>query len=1005
VLGAYAFHYDDWVRRLSARLERDTAMPSDRPLSRIPPPIRTSLPPLLRVGRCTVEARLGVLARDGKAVALGRRAFKVLVVLLEADGELVSNEDILLRVWDGTVVEHNTVQAQISALRRALGNDRALLKTYSGRGYRLMTASQSSLATSTDIRASATDTRDRPIVSNLPSPNSELIGRQAALDDLIELLTEHRLVTVAGPGGIGKTRLVIEAATRSIATFPGGVFFVDLAALSDASLVAATIIAGTHIEAGFEASLEERARALGKEPVLIVLDNCEHLVVAATRAAETMLSANTSVHVVATSREPLRASGEVIYRVASLEVPNPSSNTGETLRARGASRLFLERAGVDNRQRADPALPDAIAKICRDLDGIPLAIELAAARASSLGIQEVFSRLHECLDLLRGGNRTALPRQRTLRATLEWSHDLLSDSERIVFRRLAVFVGGFQMEAACRVACDGRLSEIEVVGQIGDLVEKSMVSSDLEPANRRYRLLETTRAFALERLIAADELDDVARRHTVYRIETLTRVDTQSQTPRHTPALAGFRMDIDNLRAALDWANSDHGDEALGFVLASYVAPVMLDLQLIDECRTRAARALARKPSASRVTPEQELRLRTVVATAQVYINGPGRQAMQSWTETLAAAKAAKDQPFEIRALWGLWTVCTFAGLPREGLSWATLFDEMARLAGLDDAVALSQRILGISHHYLGNQVTARTFLESMIARYVHGAHPIKIGGVMNHGTVARATLARVLWFQGSTDQCLILMRDAVERAVQEDHALTISYVMAESALPISLLVGDRTAAREYLALLSSSSRRQGLIVLQVVGRCYEAILDGDGALSPEALAGLSAALARLSDLDFDLYSADLWCRLAQALLATGRTDEALAICERNLERTRQSGERLWQPELMRTIAFAHLASDRQDALEAAERSLREAMAAARESTCLALELRTATTLAQVLAKRRREAEGVRLLDEVYVRFTEGFDTVDLIDARSLLDTLRVSLHSSSPAPTSRQMT
>ena len=942
-----------------------------------------------------MKPRTGELIREGETVALGRRAFKVLLVLLDAGGELVSNEDILQRVWDGTVVEHNTVQAQISALRKALGEDRSLLRTYPGRGYRLMTPSQDALAAVPGVRApgGADGAFEPPIARHLPLPLTSLIGREAAVEELVDLVSEQRLVTAAGPGGIGKTRLVIEAVRRSARAFDGRVFFADLAALSDGDLVAPTIVAGFGGGAGVHASLADSARALDDGPVLVVLDNCEHLVEAATRAAETLLRANARIHVVATSREPLKASGEVVYRVASLDVPGGASNTGATLNARGASRLFLERAGIDERDLVDdPVRADAIAKITRDLDGIPLAIELAAARARSLGVLEVASRLDECLDLLRGGDRTALPRHRTLRATLEWSHDALSAAERIVLRRLAVFVGGFRLEAACRVASDETLGAIDVVGLVADLVEKSLVSTDQGPAPSRYRLLETTRAFALERLAAADETNTVAERHAGYRLEVLEQVDPHSQTPRHLPTLESFRAEVDNHRAALDWAFGDHGDPRLGFALASRVAPLMLDLLMTEECLSRSMLALARTPPDARGDPVRELKLRTAVASSRVYVEGPGDAAMRSWTEVLVRSRSVGDRGFEIRALWGLWTVCTFAGSSRHALHWAVAFARVARRSGNADSVVLADRVLGIAYHYLGRQPKARARLESMIGRYVHGAHPITMAGLMNHRTVARATLARVLWFQGYPDRAVATMRESVEEALAEDHALSISYVLVECALPLSLLVGDRRGARHHLALLSASSRRQGLVVLQVIGRCYEALLESDGAPSARALVDLTATFDRVSTLHFHAYSADLANRLARALADAGRHDEALALCERSLERTARSGEQLWKAESLRTRALLRLGSRAAATFAGAEADLREAMAVASDQGSLSLELRAATTLARLLATRGYAPEGRRLLEAVYGRFTEGFDTPDLVDGRSLLA-------SSSPAP------
>src|SRR5712675_2320511 len=412
-------------------------------------------PAAIEFGRFRVLPHRRELLAEGRPVDLGGRAFDVLMVLIEASGAVVSKDALMNRVWPERVVEENSLQAQISALRRIFGADRDLIRTIAGRGYqftgelRPVSATPNAQATAGMPRPIPTPSR---LPTNLPEPVSELIGRDVELDEILDLSTSHRLVTLTGAGGIGKTRLGFAVARQLLPRFADGVWGIELAPLSDPELVPVAVATALGLElASGTASPLSVANALRAKQLMLVLDNCEHVINAAARMAEALLRSNPAARVLATSREPLRVEGEWVYPVPPLAVPAEGSLDSEDRLRYGAVRLFVERA----RATAPHFLSDVraaagIAGICRRLDGIPLAIELAAARAAALGIDGLAARLDDRFRLLAGGYRTTMPRHQTLRATLDWSYELLTEPERVVLCRLAIFAGGFTLEAARR---------------------------------------------------------------------------------------------------------------------------------------------------------------------------------------------------------------------------------------------------------------------------------------------------------------------------------------------------------------------------------------------------------------------------------------------------------------------------------------------------------------------------------------------------------------------------
>jgi predicted ATPase/DNA-binding winged helix-turn-helix (wHTH) protein len=464
-------------------------------------------------GRFRVLLRQRQLLADGAPVALGGRAFDVLMALIQSCGVVVSKQSLITRVWGSRIIEENNLQSQMTALRKALGADRDLIRTVARRGYQFVAEVQKISGGSASVKAVAAEPVSPSSPTNLPQPVCELVGRDQELSEILNLAAAQRFITLTGAGGIGKTRLAVEAARRLLPKFPGGAWLIDLAPLTDPARVPLVVAAALRLDCPAGAAAVERvAGALGTQPVLLVLDTCEHLIDAAACLVEAVLRANPAATVIATSRELLRAEGEWVYRVPPLAMPHGGADLSQS----GAVRLFLARACARHPGFiADEVTATAIAAICRRLDGIPLAIELAAASAATLGVVQLADRPDDLFLLLTGGRRTAAPRHQSLRATLDWSHALLSVTERMVLRRLAIFPGHFSLPAASVVAACGEITASAVVDALADLVAKSLVTSEIN-SSACYRLPGPTRAYVLGKLHGSGEHEAVAARYAEY---------------------------------------------------------------------------------------------------------------------------------------------------------------------------------------------------------------------------------------------------------------------------------------------------------------------------------------------------------------------------------------------------------------------------------------------------------------------------------------------------------
>lgn len=920
--------------------------------------------PVYANGAWEIDLARRELRLRGTPVPLGGRAFDIIETLVLSAGTLVTKEDLMAQIWPGAAIEDNTLQVHISAVRRAFGADRAMLATSFGRGYRLLgewvglaAGAQSSLIQ----ESSGSIPADADGLTNIPQATSEMIGRADTTRDLCDLLAMHRVVTLTGPGGIGKTTLALEVARTLLPGFQGEIWLVELMALSDPDLVPTAVAAVLGLQpGGGPPSAQSVARAIGRRKLLLVLDNCEHLIDAAARLAETILRTCLNASILATSREVLRIDGEWVFRVPPLDVPAEDSDEPNDVLGRGAVRLFVARTRMRNQDFValdkDMAV---IASICRRLEGIPLAIEFAAARAAVLGLHEVAARLDDRFDLLTDGRRTALPRHQTLRATLDWSYDLLPASEQHILRRLAVFPGGFTLDAAAAVMANGRAPS--VADGVGNLVAKSLVTLDHGTAHERWRLLDTVRAYAQEKLAQNGDAEDAARRQASFFLDLLTGPSAETETDR-------IDREIDNIRAALDWASSPAGDRPIGARLTAACVSVWTRLSLLGECRARVEAALTAQDA--REAPRTEMILRAALGMALAYTSGPVAPTKPHWQRVLHIADGLGDTEYQLRAIYGLWLYDILIGVYHDAQSLAEQFLRVAETVSGAPDVPTADRMMAMVLHYTGDQAGARMHAERSLAApppALRIMHTIRYGIDQRVGALVQ--LARALWVQGLPDQAMEAADAALHEANAVGHANSVCLALADGACIVAILSGDLAAATRFASQLSDHADRHALGVWRIYSRALRGRLLAE--TNPvDGAALLRSALADLhetpSDIRFQLYL--VW--LAEVLSAAGQNVDALAAIDEAQKRAERTGERWHLPEILRLRGELLLRSNGSD-----EGLFARSLELAREQNALSWELRAAMSQVRMVPG---DQAAVSALADTLSRFSEGMETADL---------------------------
>jgi predicted ATPase/DNA-binding winged helix-turn-helix (wHTH) protein len=938
---------------------------------------------ILAFGPFSLFAAERLLKKGNEPIPLGGRALDILIALAERPGEVVTHKELISIVWPDVTVEEANLRFQMAALRKALGDGRdgaRYVSNVAGRGYCFVAPVTRSCAKQ-PVPVTRLATTER--VQKLPPRLTRMVGRDDTVRALAQQLQAWRFVSIVGPGGVGKTTVAISVAHTLSDGFHGAVFFIDLAALTDAQLVPTAVASALGLMVQTQDPVVGLLAFIGDRKILLVLDSCEHVIGVAAALAERVVSEAPQAHILTTSREALRVEGEHVHLLYSLDCPPEDAGlTAVEALQYPAAQLFMERAAASGygAELSDIDAP-IVARCCRRLDGVALAIELAASRVGSLGIRGTAELLDNRFSLLWQGRRTALPRHKTLNAMLDWSYSLLSEREKVVLCRLSVFIGDFTLQAAGSVASETEVDEAEVIDAVASLVAKSLISAVINESTY-YRLLDTTRAYAAAKLAEHDEADRIARRHAVFYSRFLEH-DEIIQSLFGENDLSGYAPHIGNVRAALGWALSDHGDVAVGTELATWAAPLFIRLSLLEECRGWCERALAVLDDASRGT-RQEMILQEALALSSMYTRGHSDQVRAEYDRGLALAEAFQDPAHQLRLLSGLNIFLTRLGDIRGALVVAKQGSVIAQAGEYPAGVVLAEWMLGASHHFVGNQAEAQLHHERSMALAVE-VGPFNTHFGFDPRILVLVDLACILWLRGFSDQALKMVQKAIGEAASRDHPVPICVSLVYASM-LLLWTGDLLGASDLIEQLIVHAGRHSLAPYRAGGIA----LKGELAIArdePEAgLDLLRRALEALHAQQYNVLITGFTGALAEGLRKTGQFEEALFTINGGIALATNSGMEFDLSELLR-IKSQILAA--QHDRESAMNCLTEALTVARAQSALAWELRSAMALARLLAGDGQREQARDALALVYDSFTEGFETADLKLACALLEDLR----------------
>jgi predicted ATPase/DNA-binding winged helix-turn-helix (wHTH) protein len=910
------------------------------------------------------------LERDGKPVEIGSRALDVLMELVKQAGRVVSKAELLAAIWPDTTVVEGVLRTHIYGLRKALGDGAAgtrYVTSVAGRGYCFVAP--------VVRRAAAPTTAANPNAWKFPHGLPPCLARMAGRDEAVRTLTaqllERRFVTVLGPGGIGKTTVAVAAGHALLDPFEGAVRFVELGSLTDPAWVAPTVASMLGVPIQSEDALEHLQAFLQDKRVLLVLDNCEHVVDAASRLAERLFLHAPLVHVLTTSREALRVEGEHVHRLGPLETPIEASGMdAETVQSFPAVQVFLERAAASgwSGDLIDEDVP-IVVETCRRLDGVALAIELAASFVGQWGLQGMAAVLDDRLRLLlQRGRRTAPPRQQTLHALMTWSYDRLSEHERVVLRRLSVFVGTFSLEAAKVITLERGDSEESLLDVLNEVAAKSLLSTTVDDGAIVYRLLETTRVYALERLAESGELDATSSRHAQLFVERVLRA-----------------ADLGNVRAALKWSFSSPAGSAVGVRLAATAARMFLELGLMSECQSSCRRALDVIDAANSGT--LEVSLLEAFAVSAMFSKGNGDDVRGALIRGVELSRASGAEDHEVWLLGHLNSFLVRRGDFTEALEVAERSEVPARLATSAGQIR-SKWMLAFSHHLCGNQTTAEEHAEG--ARRLETApgeaQSALIGrsrGFFNHSHVA--TLARTQWLRGKADRALAAARSIVRGvpALRHPFEKSSALLMCEG---IFVWCGELAEAERVIDTLSELVERYSLGSQRGAAMALrgELLVRTD---RPQEGCELLRTAAAMQKVERNASFVSVYAgALAEGLAATGAPLEALRTIERAIGEAERRGAAFNLPELQRVRAVLMVSQVPVDE-PAVDDAFSAAIELARHQGALAWELRATTSFARERLRRGGRARDIlRDVAAVYARFNEGLETPDLRLARDLLE-------------------
>jgi predicted ATPase/DNA-binding winged helix-turn-helix (wHTH) protein len=929
----------------------------------------------LQFGPFELSGRERLLRREGEVLPLGSRALDILIYLAGRPGQVIAKQELIDHVWPDVTVEEGSIRVHVAAIRKALGDGRfgnRYIANIKGRGYSFV-GTVVSLAGDTESRNARLRQQ-----GGLPVRPIMMIGRETVVSEVCDKLRDERFVTLLGPGGIGKTTIALAVGRAVAEAFAGKVYFVDLGSLTDARHVTWAVATSLGLALKSKDPGPELVDLIRSQKLLIVLDSCEHVIEAVARVAEQLYQETGQVHLLTTSRELLKVEGEHCCRVRPLDFPpDGSEQTADAVLRYPAVQLFVRRvaARAGGIVLTDEEAP-LVAEICRKLDGIPLAIELAAGQVAVLGLKNTAARLVSRLELLKLGHRTAVLRHQTLKATLDWSYDLLSDVERIVFRRIAPFVGHFTLEGARPVAGEIGMGDGEIFDAIAGLVEKSLIVTRVEEAQAQYRLLDTARAYALEKLEEHGEFGRISLRHAEYVIQQLeSQKQTLSALPR-AERVAAYSWQLSNVRSALEWTFGPHGNDAIATRLAAASTRLFMELALLIEWRAWAERALDRledehgNSSHETVIPE-----------------GRDPQAGAVSSRTLDAALVQQDLVRELLLLNGLFMYSSWTTDIHRALDVAARSQKVALKMQNPGDMAYAESMLGFANHLAGEHLVAQSHFETGL-RYAASGSRLRAGHhLYDPARDLLVGMARALLYRGALDQALNYARLAMEEAEKSDHPATLCRILIV-ILPVYLELDDWQRSEQRIAQLSDLSAAHSLKLYQAIAtgmRGRWLLLQNN---IRDGVALLKRASEELEAERHEMLNMDFVADLAAGLAVSGQHEEALRLVVNALAAQERGGKFLNVPALMRVKGLI-LASRSAEDYPEAEGSLLSAIDWAKRQSATLFELKAATDFAELLQKQGRVPEACTHLNEALDRMPPGMARPAHRRAVQILDRLQ----------------
>ncbi len=935
---------------------------------RSPEPARGMGRTVYRFGEFTLFSAERRLEQDGVAVRIGARAFDILLLLIERAGEPVSKREITDRAWPDVTVGESSLRFQIVALRRLLGDDHddgGMIITLAGRGYCFV----------------APVLRDGerefvpvvPTASALPPRLMRMVGRSAAVAHVADVLMRHRFATLVGAGGIGKTTIAVAVAHEVAARITGKVHFVDL---STAATPAGAVSMLAHA-LGLPVNVEDPgpviATSLQGQSALLILDSCEHVVDAIAALAELIFASAPEVHILATSREALRSEGEHILSIEPLAYPAADATPDPSeLLSYPAAELLIERAAAAGISIVvDAETAPLIAEICREVDGIALALEITAGRISSYGLRGTLSLLEDRNRFLIGGRRTAVPRHRALSDTLSWSYDLLEPNVRTVFQRLAVLVGDFDLGAAVAVAADACLSRSTVIDAVGSLASKSLVAVKQSGNGVLYRLLDTTRAYAFELLTLSGEMEATAGRHARYFAATVENVSRGHSAGTFTP----------NLVSALEWCFGSGDDGETGNVLAIGACPILLERSLLIDCVRFSRTALEGMPEQLRQS-QGEMILLACLGQALMFTSGNVPEAGDALSGALALAETHEDQARCLKLCGALHIFHERTGDYHQALRFARRGQDIAEAIADPAAIAAGHSLLGVAYHLIGDYAATDRHLEHALGSDESAPTVDPTGFGFDHRNRARITMARSHFLQGRSATAEVVMREAIAEALGLEHPVTYAIALIW-ACEIATWRERWEAVEEIATRLQVHSERNLLRPYPAISMSARGIAAIHQGHPDHGVRMLADAISAMRAMRYELVNTVAGYHLADGLRLQGRYREALTAIEEVEARIGRQGDALHLPEVLRIKGS--ILSSSNETIRGAMDVLKQSLDCSRSQGAKFWSLRTAVTMVRLGHVIGYEADALNLLRCEYENYDEKADTADLVSARVLL--------------------